>query len=166
MYNYQKKYFALNKKAAGIVYYSTQENKTWEITAEDYIAENPHEEERHFLRWKRLSNAIYLRHDRAYYAQTKKCVSIHGMEDFITSGDLQIDEQLIETQEYMAAARAIDQLYLSSSFTEIERRRSILYYCEGLSVSKIAESEGVTARSVYESITSSTKKLCKIYVKS
>ena len=56
-------------------------NEIIEITLEDYLKENPDKTEPDFAELKALSDQIYYEQDRAESAQTRKDVSIHGLEE-------------------------------------------------------------------------------------
>ena len=78
MHNYRKSDYAINKNSPNIVY--RFHNEIIEITLEDYLKENPDKTEHDFAELKALSDQIYYEQDRAESAQTRKDVSIHGLE--------------------------------------------------------------------------------------
>ena len=79
MQNYRKSDYAINKNSPNIVY--RFHNEIIEITLEDYLKENPDKTEHDFAELKALSDQIYYEQDRAESAQTRKDVSIHGLEE-------------------------------------------------------------------------------------
>lgn len=79
MQNYRKSDYAINKNSPNIVY--CFHNEIIEITLEDYLKEKPDKTEHDFAELKALSDQIYYEQDRAESAQTRKDVSIHGLEE-------------------------------------------------------------------------------------
>ena len=83
MQNYRKSDYAINKNSPNIVY--RFHNEIIEITLEDFLKENPDKTEHDFAELKALSDQIYYEQDRAESAQTRKDVSIHGLEDLFVA---------------------------------------------------------------------------------
>lgn len=79
MWNYRKNDYAANKYSPNIVYRFNDE--IIEISLEDYLEENPDRTEQDFLKLKALSDEIYYEQDRAENTQTRKNISIQGMEE-------------------------------------------------------------------------------------
>lgn len=161
MKNYRNSDYALNKYSEGIVYGFA--DRIVEVTLADYLAENPGKTEQDFRNLKALSDAIYYQQDRDENAQTKKNVSIHGMEETLDPGCVPLDEQYIEIQDKQYAASAINQLLESGELTEIQHSRFVLYFFKGLTFREIAESEGRSHLPVYRSINAAIKKLKKTF---
>ncbi len=161
MKNYKDSNYALNRYSEGIVYKFA--DRTVEITLEDYLAENPGKTKQDFRELKELSDAIYFDQDRAENAQTKKNVSIHGMEETFAPVSIPLDEQYIEIRDRQYAAEAIYRLMNSGKLTEVQRRRFILHFIEGLSLREIAEQEKVHFTSVDESVAAALDKLKKFF---
>lgn len=78
MSKYQDSDYAVNKFSKGIVYRFS--NETIEITLEAYLRDNPGKTKADFTALKALSDEIYYEQDRADSAQTRKDISIHGLE--------------------------------------------------------------------------------------
>ena len=79
MRDYRKSDYAINKNSPNIVYRFHDE--IVEVSLEDYLKENPDKTEQDFAELKALSDEIYYEQDRAESAQTRKDVSIHGLEE-------------------------------------------------------------------------------------
>lgn len=79
MRDYRKSDYAINKYSPNIVYRFHDE--IVEVSLEDYLKENPDKTEQDFAELKALSDEIYYEQDRAESAQTRKDVSIHGLEE-------------------------------------------------------------------------------------
>ena len=79
MRNYRKSDYAINKYSPNIVYRFHDE--IIEVSLEDYLKENPDKTEQDFAELKALSDEIYYEQDRTESAQTRKDVSIHGLEE-------------------------------------------------------------------------------------
>ena len=156
MKNYSDSDYAVNKYASGIVYRFA--DQTVEVTLEDYLRENPGRTEADFAVLKALSDELYLEQVRLDNAISQKTVSFHALEETVScavpsSEDLHDRAELRRCHAELANA-ALDKL------TEVQRRRYLLYI-DGLSTRKIAELEGVTQRSVMDSIEWAEKKLWK-----
>ena len=160
MKNYRNSDYALNKFSQGIVYKFS--DSIVEVTLEDYLRTNPGKTEQDFMALKALSDEIYLEQDRADNAQTRKNVSLHGMEDSLDIKSIPLDEQYIAIQNKRYANEAITKLLRSNALTDTQRRRFVLHILRGLSLREIAAREKVHFTSVNESIASAVDKLKKI----
>ena len=87
MWNYRKNDYAANKYSPNIVYRFNDE--IIEISLEDYLEENPDRTEQDFLKLKALSDEIYYEQDRAENTQTRKNISIQGMEEMNCCGRIE-----------------------------------------------------------------------------
>ena len=94
MYNYRKSDYAINKNSPNIVY--RFHNEIIEITLEDYLEENPDKTEHDFAELKAQSDQIYYEQDRSESAQTRKDVSIHGLEEMDCCSTRPLEEELEE----------------------------------------------------------------------
>ena len=118
MQNYRKSDYAINKNSPNIVY--RFHNEIIEITLEDYLKENPDKTEHDFAELKALSDQIYYEQDRAESAQTRKDVSIHGLEETEHCATRALDEEweervvdiqnrvLMEGTSHQAVAKSIN----------------------------------------------------------
>lgn len=157
---YKDSDYALNKFSAGIVYRFA--DNIVEISLADYLAENPGKTKQDFQELKALSDAIYLNQVRAENRQTKKDVSIHGMEESRDLGSVPLEEEYIEAIDRKKAIDAYSLLMGSGLLTETQERRLILRIRDGLSQREIAVREGVTYHAVALSLKYATEKLKKI----
>ena len=94
MRDYRKSDYAINKYSPNIVYRFHDE--IVEVSLEDYLKENPDKTEQDFAELKALSDEIYYEQDRAESAQTRKDVSIHGLEEMDCCSTRPLEEELEE----------------------------------------------------------------------
>lgn len=158
MKNYKSSDYAANKYSPNIVYRFG--NETVEITLEKFLVENPDMTEDDFLRFKALSDAIYLEQVKAENAQTKKNIPIHLLEETEVCAVEPI-EKYIEEQEEKAVLQAVQRFLDSDILTETQKRRFVLYFITGLTVRQIAEIEHVYINAIEECLTAAIKKLKK-----
>lgn len=158
MKNYKDSDYAVNKFSKGIVYRFA--DKTVEITLEVFLAENPDKTERDFRRLKRLSNLCYLHQDREYNAQAKKNFSLDELENTIPSDPIPMDIRYEEQQDQEKKTQLVKQFFLEAKLSEIQRRRFLLHYRDGLDIRQIAKLEDTEQYAVWKSIEAVKKKLC------
>lgn len=158
MKHYKDTDYAANRYSENIVYRFG--NKTVEITLEKFLAENPDMTEDDFLRFKALSDAIYLEQVKAENAQTKKNIPIHPLEE-TESCAVEPIEKYTEEQEEKEALQAVQQFLDSGILTEAQRRRFILYFFKGYTIRQIAEIEHVYINAIEDCLTAAIKKLKK-----
>lgn len=164
MKNFTNTDYALNKFSDGIVYKFG--DKIVEVTLDDYLAENPGKTAADFAVLKKTSDEIYLEQARKENAQTKKNISlgalseretlINSPEDRMIAGIDEDERKTEHRQQQEIAKLALDKL------TETQRRRYLLHHVKGLSTREIADLEGVSQRSVMDSIEWAEKKIKKI----
>ncbi|MEA4893282.1 MAG: sigma factor-like helix-turn-helix DNA-binding protein [Peptococcaceae bacterium] len=161
MKNYKDSDYALNKFSEGIVYRFA--DRIVEITLEDYLAENPGRTAQDFLELKALSDEIY--HQQVIHENrtSRLDVSINGLEETEQLSVPALDLDLIHKSDTRKAKEAAKRLLDSGELTEIQRRRFLLHFVEGLSYRQIAGREGVHFTSVHESIEAATAKLKKAF---
>lgn len=139
MQNYRKSDYAINKNSPNIVY--RFHNEIIEITLEDYLKENPDKTEHDFAELKALSDQIYYEQDRAESAQTRKDVSIHGLEETEHCATRALDEEweerVVDIQNRKYAWKALEQLFTVGALTEVQKRRFRLHIFQGLSIRQI-----------------------------
>lgn len=157
MKNYRNSDYAINKYSNGIVYKFA--DTVIEITLEDYLRANPDKTEKEFLELKALSDEIYLEIDRAENAQTKKNVSIYGLEETSSCATSSLEEEYWESEELLHLRKAVDKLFREGKLTKNQKKRFILHFFRGMSIRKIAELEGVFFTSVAESLKCAEHKL-------
>lgn len=106
-------------------------NEIIEITLEDYLKENPDKTEHDFAELKALSDQIYYEQDRAESAQTRKDVSIHGLEETEHCATRALDEEweerVVDIQNRKYAWKALEQLFTVGALTEVQKRRFRLH---------------------------------------
>lgn len=161
MKNYTNSDYALNKYSSGIVYRFA--DHIVEITLADYLAENPGRTAADFQRLKELSDEIYLEQVRDENAQTKKDLSLSGLESWVPSADLPLDEEYIEWQDRKIARQAVRELLERGGLTEVQKRRFVLHIFKGQSSRRIARHEKCSHVAVAKSIKLAKDKLRNIF---
>lgn len=161
MKNYTDSDYALNKYSEGIVYKFA--DGIVEVTLEEYLRENPDRTAEDFAKLKFLSDEIY--HEQV--VQTNRTsrldVTLNGLEESEQLAAVPTDMELIHRQDTIHALQAARRLLDSGSLTEVQRRRFILHFFQGLSIRQIAERENVHKRAVWDSLQWAAKKLKKIF---
>ncbi len=161
MKNYKYSDYAFNKFSGGIVYCFS--DRIVEITVEDYLAENPGKSEQDFMELKALSDEIYHKQDCANTRYGKRIRTLNEMEESRLLLSVPIEERLIQRQDEAKAIQAAEKLLHSNHLTEIQRRRFVLNFINGLSIRKIARMEGVSHVAIIKSIHFAIEKLQKFF---
>lgn len=162
MRKYQDSDYAVNKYSPHIVYRFADGDV--EVTLQDYLRDNPGKTEQDFSELKALSDEIYYIQDRddTRYGKRKNTLgSIEESARFTTAPDV----ELIQNNDEQNALAAAMQLLDSGDLTEIQQRRFILHFFQGLSYRQIARQEGVFFTSVAESLEAAMGKLKKYFEK-
>lgn len=157
MESYKKGDYALNKFSEGIVYRFA--DRIVEVTLENYLAENPGKTEQDFLELKALSDEIYHDQDLADNRYNKRKRTLNGMEEADKPSALSMDEQFIRKHDETNARKAADRLLHSGKLTEIQQRRFVQHFFQGLSIRQIAALDNVDYRAVWDSLHWASKKL-------
>jgi len=162
MKNYQDSDFTLNKYSKGIVYRSVS-GAIITYTLADYLAENPGKTEADFRAWKELSDNDYLITKRNEYNQTRKDVSLHGLDETEACSAPSPEDEIIEQPEQIAKEQQRRELGLRAfaALTEVQQRRYIQHYVYNKTVREIADLEGVKHQSVVECLDGAKKKIKK-----
>ena len=163
MKNYKDSDYALNKFSEGIVYRFA--DRVVGIKLEDYLTENPGKTAQDFLELKALSDEIYHQQVISENRTSRLDISINGLEETEALATVSLDTELIHKSDSKNAMEAVKQLLDSKDLTEVQRRRFILHFFQGLSYRQIASLEGVHFTSVHESIEAATIKLQKFFEK-
>ncbi|MDR2023853.1 MAG: sigma-70 region 4 domain-containing protein [Hungatella sp.] len=163
MRNYKDSDYALNKFSKGIVYRFA--DRIIEITLEDYLAENPDKTEQDFLELKALSDEIYHQQAVDTNRTSRLDLSINGLEESEQLATDSFETELIHRSDTKNAMEAARQLLDSGLLTEVQRRRFVLHFFQGLSTYQIAEREAVHQRAVWDSLYWASKKLKKFFDK-
>lgn len=137
------------------------------LSDEDYLKENPDKTEHDFAELKALSDQIYYEQDRAESAQTRKDVSIHGLEETEHCATRALDEEweerVVDIQNRKYAWKALEQLFTVGALTEVQKRRFRLHVFQGLSTRQIGRMEGTSHQAVAKSINLAIAKLKKYF---
>lgn len=157
--------YAANKYSPNIVYRFNDE--IIEISLEDYLEENPDRTEQDFLKLKALSDEIYYEQDRAENTQTRKNISIQGMEEMNCCATRSLEDEWeefeVERQNYRYAKLALGQLFTTNILTETQKRRFRLNIFYGLSSREIGRIEGASHQAVAKSLKIAVEKLRVIF---
>ena len=177
MRDYRKSDYAINKYSPNIVYRFHDE--IVEVSLEDYLKENPDKTAQDFTKLKALSDEIYYEQDRAESAQTRKDVSIHGLEEMDCCSTRPLEEELeelaAEVQNRRPAAVgadtdrryariALERLFAAGVLTEVQKRRFRLHVFRGLSTRQIGRLERTSHQAVVKSLNLAIGKLKKFFV--
>ena len=163
MRKYQDSDYAVNKFSPNIVYHFA--DGIVEVTLQDYLRDNPGKTEQDFAELKALSDEIYYIQDRDDTRYGKRKNTLGGIEESERFAACSPDLELIENNDEQNAIAAATQLLDSGDLTEIQRRRFILHFFQGLSYRQIADQENVHFTSVQESIEAANAKLKKYFEK-
>ena len=159
--DYRKSDYAINKYSPNIVYRFHDE--IVEVSLEDYLKENPDKTEQDFAELKALSDEIYYEQDRAESTQTRKDVSIHGLEEMDCCSTRPLEEELeelaAEVQNRRYARIALERLFAAGVLTEVQKRRFRLHVFRGLSTRQIGRLEGTSHQAVAKSLNLAIGKL-------
>lgn len=163
--DYRKSDYAINKYSPNIVYRFHDE--IIEVSLEDYLKENPDKTEQDFAELKALSDEIYYEQDRAESAQTRKDVSIHGLEEMDCCSTRPLEDELeelaVEVQNRCYARTALERLFAAGVLTEVQKRRFRLHVFRGLSTRQIGRLEGTSHQAVAKSLNLAIEKLKKFF---
>lgn len=122
MRDYRKSDYAINKYSPNIVY--RFQDEIIEISLDDYLKENPDKTEQDFSELKALSDAIYYDQDRSENAQTRKDVSIYGLEETDCCSTRSLEDEweelAVEIQNRRYARIALDRLFAAGVLTEVQ----------------------------------------------
>ena len=162
MRDYRKSDYAINKYSPNIVYRFHDE--IVEVSLEDYLKENPDKTAQDFTKLKALSDE----QDRAESAQTRKDVSIHGLEEMDCCSTRPLEEELeelaAEVQNRRYARIALERLFAAGVLTEVQKRRFRLHVFRGLSTRQIGRLERTSHQAVVKSLNLAIGKLKKFFV--
>lgn len=164
MRNFNESDYALNKYSEGIVYKFADGSKHT-IMLEDYLKANPDKIAEDFAKLKAFSDETYHQQDLDDTGYGKRKRSTDMMPEQKQPATVSLDVELIHKADGQAAVKATKLLLNSGDLTEVQRRRFILHFMQGLSYRQIAEKEGVHFTSVQESIEAATRKLKKYFEK-
>ena len=102
-----------------------------------------------------LDDLSYLNEVDRHYEQSE--LTEASLYDRAVYRPATVEESALQSMEYAQLHRAI------SGLPEIQKRRLILYYFQGLTYEQIAEMEGCTKRAVKFSVDIAVEKLKKIF---
>lgn len=102
-----------------------------------------------------LDDLSYLNEVDRHYEQSE--LTEASLYDRAVHRPATVEESALQSMEYAQLHRAISEL------PEIQKRRLILYYFQGLTYEQIAEMEGCTKRAVKFSVDIAVEKLKKFF---
>ena len=158
MKDYNKSFYALNKKSRGIVYQNA-DGSILEVTFEKISDENPDFTKEDFEKLKELSDGLYHQEandDYKYHYHITGTYDVIEDSAWLATESLEdeIDRKTAEKNFTEKLQEAIDTL-----LTPIQKKRLYMNCFRGLSVREIAKIEGSHHASVHESIVSAKRKL-------
>ncbi|MDR0813028.1 MAG: RNA polymerase subunit sigma-24 [Oscillospiraceae bacterium] len=153
MKNYRNSDYAANKYARGIVYRFA--DGTVEVTLADYLRENPGRSEDDFAAIKAFSDALFLEQARGDNVQSKHTTPLCSIAESALCITPSPEERFAYTERTRLAKAALDVL------TTAQQRRYILHKLHGMTTREIAETEGVSQRSVMDSLELAQRKINK-----
>lgn len=163
MEKYRLSNYASNKYKDGIVYHF-QDGSSIEISLEDYLKENPDRTESDFLALKEISDNIYHEQVIEEHRYERRRQSLGKLEQSLRYATPSLYISYMEHEEQRRIAEAAQRLLTSDLLTEIQKRRFIRHFIEGMSYRQIAVIEGVHFTAVYRSIKFSIKKFKKYLI--
>lgn len=129
---------------------------------EDYLAKNPGKTAEDFLKLKALSVEIYHQQVINENRTSRLDVSMNGLEERSEFATVSLDATLIHTSDTHNVIKGANRLLDSGDLTEVQRRRFVLYFIEGLSYRQIAKKGNVYQSAVRERLQWTLKKLRKL----
>ncbi|MEG2520132.1 MAG: RNA polymerase subunit sigma-24 [Christensenellaceae bacterium] len=164
MRNYNESDYALNKYSEGIVYKFADGSKQT-IMIEDYLAANPKKTAEDFAQLKAISDEVYHQQDLGDTGYGKRKRTFDMLPEQKHPTTVSIDVELIHKADGQAAIKAAKQLLDSGNLTEVQRRRFILHFFQGMSTRQIGALESVSHIAVYKSIRLATEKMKTFFIK-
>lgn len=158
MRNYNESDYALNKYSEGIVYKFADGSKHTIMLA-DYLKANPDKTAEDFAKLKAFSDEVYHEQVIVEHRTGRLDVTINGLEETEQLATVSLDTELIHKADGQAAMKAAKQLLDSGNLTEIQRRRFVLHFFQGMSTRQIGAMESVSHIAVHKSIRLATEKM-------
>lgn len=158
MRNYNESDYALNKFSEGIVYKFADGSKHT-IMLEDYLSANPDKTAEDFAQLKAMSDEVYHQQDLGDTGYGKRKRTFDMLPEQKHPTTVSLDVELINKADGQAALKAAKALFNSGKLTEIQRRRFVLHFYQGLSTRQIGELEKVSHIAVHKSIRLATEKM-------
>lgn len=159
MRKFQNTDYVRNKYSKGILYKVSE--GYIEVTAEQYLKENPDKTEQDFMELKRISDEIYYKQNQEESAYARRKEELKAVEEIEQSETDMLDLDIIKKMEEEEMKQAVKKLLEMGNLTLIQKRRFYLHFYEGKSYRQIAKLDGVHFTSVQESIEVCVKKLKK-----
>ncbi|MDD4492790.1 MAG: hypothetical protein PHV32_00320 [Eubacteriales bacterium] len=164
--NFNKSSYALNKFSSGIAYKSVTGD--YEISEEQFLAENPEMTHEDFLFWKNYSDNDYLTELHADTNEQKHTVPLGNIVETELISTPSVEDEYIRSEDEALCPRTIEnamRIFDEAKLTLIQRRRYLQHFSEGLSTRQIAEKEGISQKAIMDSIRLSEKKIKKVLKK-
>ena len=160
MKDYNKSFYALNKKSKGIVYQNA-DGSILEVTFEKISAENPNFTKEDFEKIKELSDGLYhqeANNDYKYHYHITGTYDVIADSAWLASENLE-DEIIVRCDSEFFSEQL--QKALDTVLTPTQKRRFLMYVCSGLTFRKIAELEGVNHNKILRSVNDAKRKIRK-----
>lgn len=164
MSNYRESEYALNYKKAGIVYRFA--DCIIEISVEEFLLAHPDLTQQDFLRWKQISDEMYLQEKLANWRCTHKdcwldaqlthdALTVPSAEEALLDEENRKTERLAHRQKMHVSKLVLDTL------SPKQRRRFLLHVVNRKTLEQIAKLEGVSFQAIQLSIKIAYKKIRK-----
>ncbi|MDR1821869.1 MAG: sigma-70 region 4 domain-containing protein [Oscillospiraceae bacterium] len=160
MKNYRDSDYAANKYSYGIVYRFS--DRTIVVTLADYLRENPGKTEADFAELKAASDVMFLKQARGDNVQSRHTAPLCSIEKIAFCSAASPEEAFFAEDEADTCAERTRLANAAlNELTETQRRRYALHNLYGMTTRKIAETEGVSQRSVMDSSEFAQRKINK-----
>lgn len=163
MKDYNKSFYALNKKSKGIVYQNA-DGSILEVTFEKISDENPDFTKEDFEKLKELSDGLYHQEANDDY---KYHYHITGTYDVIEDSAWLATESLEDEIDRKTAEKSYTeklQEAIDTFLTPIQKKRLYMNCFRDMSTRDIAKIEGTNQKSVSESIRAAKRKIKKFLI--
>ena len=158
MKDYNKSFYALNKKSKGIVYQNA-DGSILEVTFEKISNENPNFTKEDFEKLKELSDGLYHQEAKNDY---KYHYHINGTYDNIENSVWLATECLEDEMERTETDKCYTeklQEAIDTLLTPVQKKRLYMNCFRDMSTREIAKIEGTNQKSVSESIRAAKRKI-------
>ena len=162
--DFYKSNYSINKNRQGIVY-KYADGSILEISFENIVESNPSFTKEDFANIKEFSDKLYheeAKNDCNYHHHITSCLDENVSSQW--NSDVSFEDELIKQCDKKSMISKLQEA-INHTLTPIQKRRLIMYFFDGLTYREIAEAEGASAMSVFESIHAAQEKIKKILKK-
>ena len=161
--NFNKSSYALNKFRNGIAYKSVTGD--YEITEEQFLAENPGMTHDDFIFWKTFSDDDYLSELHADTNEQKHTVPLCSIIETELISTPSVEDEYIRAEEEARCPHTLEnamRILDNAKLTPTQRRRYLQNNRDDLSTWQIAEIENTAQRTIMDSIQLAENKIKKV----